>query len=1716
MESAIVDICDCRSVAVGSGVAILPRGLVVTCAHVVADSLSMDRNSPSCPERQVNVEFRANGKGTKADVVAWSPTMESDIAILRVEDDAIFQLVTPVPLFHVSSLRGSRFRTYGFPKGYVKGRWSYGELLDNVPGGLVQLRSPDLVPGFSGGPVQELQMGRVIGLLARYDPQFGLGFAISAGQIARLYPEAQVTRVESRFSPITDGLSGLPGDPLTGLEMFLSEYLGTAEEPRAFGGRQEQIRQLEAWFADSHAATAIISAPAGRGKSALVARWAAGLASEGRAEVVFVPISIRFNTAQKLRVAMLIGARLRYLADRSLRGTVDSADPEQWMAEIGQRLREDRREGTPKLLMVLDGLDEATDWRAGEDLTLPPALGAGVKILCTARTLANDKGPMDWVERLHWPSTTPAIDLQPLNSVGVAEVLRSMGAALVKLAANVGLVSELARLSEGDPLLVSLYAHALAGSVQKGPFLDPKELRSIPAGLDGFFETWWRDQRKQWGPHSPLREPGVQAILNLLCSALGPLSHSDLLELAPAELTAWSLDETMEPLSRFVIGDGRAQGFVFAHPRLGQYFRTKLNAGELLKWNTRFTLYGSRVVERLRTQKLRPEDSPTYILQNLTAHLDRAVCSPEMYYALLHESYVKAWEYYDGSFSGFIRDVARIWEVAERNGNLVRQIACAIAHSSLVGLRTLMPPGLISQGLRQGHLTESQVMGLMSSSATSEETQSRIISLIAPILSSRAKDALFLKAHEFHAEAKTNALVGLTPYLPESRLSDVIDVGHAIAMDGYPLLDKLADRLRNNPSDGLVDQLLTAVQALEDQDARAALFTKLAPILNKNLAGRLLIYARTMEKPSARAEVLALAAPFLGSHLLPEAMAAANEIWYPYRKALALCAVAELAPSTRQEAVAAAFEAVKEIREPDRRAETLIRLAKVSGEETRDAALKEALAVIDEETGGNRRVELLRMFPVALSPTLSEIYLRVASKWVDGLQRITFLTHFAAAQAPDRRKVILREALDLVKLVSEAEVPAAMARIGQVMPEEMTQEVLSAAKSGAAELAVVCYLPEDQELSSVTERLWSVLQGEKAYFGNADLYYVWPKLRELSARFHPRSNDFARDLLAGLEPSRTYGSYGPDWLTWVEAMVWITPRCTTGLSDETIGSLLSGIAGQRDKSRVAVGLELLSPLLEGKRLSEAISIARRIGDREVCSSTLDSLQIPLRTTNGLSEAQAYELTELAEQAHAAYPGCRFSVNALSCVLSAGFPCVADRGLALLTQLPLVDQARTIQQYSAISTSNTVRRLTTDWLARASALWNTEESDDQILAGLDELKKAIPKDLIFDCLRQIPERVSKTAGGIKLVLSLTFRLSAQERLQAFENARRLIRNIENPVARVEAITELRGTLVYAAIEEIRTLLTDAAVRDPIFDLAEIFSYLHFRERAYLLPEFKGAMQGKDFTVSASLMAAVAPLLPKDEVLEWLVAELLEHASGESPLEVLLPHAVPVATHLPAAERGALAQLVADRLGDFGRIGEDALIALAALAGEPLRYQAVSVLLSRPGLSPSTTHELVKLIHSNDALSLLLREELPWAWVEQRSALSALLSEEDARTFLLCKGEIPSAAALSLHVAVNAMLPIDEFLQKIKASRNSWPWDRRGLHDHFDLVSTQRLANERFQSHEEVQTVLRFLGDLERPECLTVLSHLAKGIEGFAGISSSFAISGSVMQIAKWWP
>ena len=466
----------------------------------------------------------------------------------------------------------------------------------------------------------------------------------------------------------TQGLRDLPTDYAARVKNFLAEYLGNPQHPVPFGGRIKDFEHLDDWLADTHASPyLLLAAPAGRGKSALLLRWCQRLLARRDLAVAYFPVSIRFRT----NLAGVAFPALVALLAR-LHGEEVPADPnmseEVWRGLLVEYMARPLPDGR-SLVLVLDGVDEAADWTAGSGL-FPLDPPSGLHVVLSARYLANDQDADAWLKRLDWTRQGLArtLELYPLDRTGIASVLIQMGFPLDLLSTRVNIVSELYRLSEGDPLLVRLYVDDLWERGEAAVRFQPEDLRAIRPGLAGYFERWWKDQRLLWSKEAPQREAAAQSVLNLLAGALGPLSKDDILSLLPDEagLGTEDLQQHLASLARFVTGDGVRQGYVFSHPRLGNYFlEERLSEAERQEVEHRFLAWGEQTLAALNENRLESENASTYIIQYYGAHLERAHADAYTLLGLVSDGWRRAWEKLDRANAGFLSDVERARQAAE-------------------------------------------------------------------------------------------------------------------------------------------------------------------------------------------------------------------------------------------------------------------------------------------------------------------------------------------------------------------------------------------------------------------------------------------------------------------------------------------------------------------------------------------------------------------------------------------------------------------------------------------------------------------------------------------------------------------------------------------------------------------------------------------------------------------------------------------------------------------------------------------------------------------------------------------------------------------------------------------------------------------------------------------------------------------------------------------
>src|ERR1044071_7753255 len=298
------------------------------------------------------------------------------------------------------------------------------------------------------------------------------------------------------------------------------------------------------------------------------------------------------------------------------------------------------------------------------------------------------------------------LPLPSLTREGVGDVMTSMGSPLAGLGENIG--DELHRLSEGWSLLIRLYVEELSERGDEAARLKPEDLATIDPGLEGYFERWWREQKSLWGAASPLKERGVRAVLNLLATAFGPLRSDDILAVAPAEseLTTWTLDDAIEPVRRFVIKNDA--GFVFSHPRFGQYLSKELTERERRAVDEQFAAWSRAVREQLRDGRLSPVDVPPYVVQYSGAHLERMKADVDELCALLTPEWRTAWETTEGGLAGFATDVTRVWRppgaeterlvaAGASPRRLPAEVLCFLLQARIRLLAQRLPPSIVGR-----------------------------------------------------------------------------------------------------------------------------------------------------------------------------------------------------------------------------------------------------------------------------------------------------------------------------------------------------------------------------------------------------------------------------------------------------------------------------------------------------------------------------------------------------------------------------------------------------------------------------------------------------------------------------------------------------------------------------------------------------------------------------------------------------------------------------------------------------------------------------------------------------------------------------------------------------------------------------------------------------------------------------------------------------------
>ena len=856
---------------VGTGF-LVSKNLAVTCAHVV-------KILGAGAGDTIDIRFTGKSAATTACVLReyWTPDDSTDIAILQVDD-------VPTGVFPLRMGRASESRlkndlyTFGYAiAGDEQGIGGLGTFITlKQEGNFIQFRMHEANHGHSGAPIYDDKRGVVVGMIKKGHRCSGRNaettFAIPSETIWQVCPELKpVIPPLPRRNPIVEGINLLPYNYAQSIQNFLTEYLGTDSHPVPFGGRDHALKMLDAWLAET-TPYLLLAAPAGRGKSALLVRWLDSLKTREDLALAFVPVSIRFGTNMGRVFYAVLSTRLAFL-----HGDDIPASPETSTA-VYRRLVSDYLSkplaNGRTLLVVLDGLDEAsTDRPIGADF-MPGELPAGVRVVVSARFLAGDTDSTAWLRRLNWERTglASAPSLTPLDQEGMRDVLFKMGCPLDELSRNVDIVAELYRLSEGDPLLVGLYVGDLWAKGEAVTRLQPEDLASIQPGYKGYFDRWWEDQKKLWGKDKPWLEKHVRAVRNLLAGALGPLFRDDFHALDP-KLASDYIADALDVLQRFIIGDNQTQGYTFSHPKLGQYFWDSLTPIEQKDVEYRLLTWSQQVFQQLVNGKRDPKkkvEVPAYVVRNYSIYLAQTKQPIENWLPLIHhQQWAQAWFTLEGAYGGYLQDAQRVWEqcklldqqsieIIGQAFYLGMQIRCTLIEASLHSFAGNIPPKLIWPLIQNSTWTWQQAWIFVRQMPESQQLEA-IIEIIPHIGDRQLPEILKIARAIDNKRMRFRILSQMAKHLPEKYLRQMLVDVRATddKVEHAKLLSILAQRLPE-----IFEEALEAARGIKDVSEFANVLSILAQCRSE-ISGEVLETAWMIFSKIKRAEMMSIFAQSL-------------------------------------------------------------------------------------------------------------------------------------------------------------------------------------------------------------------------------------------------------------------------------------------------------------------------------------------------------------------------------------------------------------------------------------------------------------------------------------------------------------------------------------------------------------------------------------------------------------------------------------------------------------------------------------------------------------------------------------------------------------------------------------------------------------------------------------------------------------------------------------
>jgi Domain of unknown function (DUF4062) len=834
----------------------------------------------------------------------------------------------------------------------------------------------------------------------------------------------------------------------TRVRAFFDAYLTSEMGEVPFGGRDRELQRLNSWLLDETAAPRmLITAPAGRGKSALIIQWMKLICHGARVsdewQLAFMPISIRIGTNRPGLFLEGLARRLaeitRYPLPSEVHRNVDAF--RYVVRDQLDRIAASRK----RVLVVFDGLDEALQGTFDSSI-LPPKLPQTLRILLSGRWQVGDIDSTGWLRRLGWDRNVrvETFDLHSLSTEAIVDVLMKLDEPFCALAQDRPFIARLLELTGGEPILVRYYAEDLRHLARSGVRVGRSDLDTSKPGFEGYFEHWFEDLEKQWkAEEANVNRNEIDIVLSILAFAYGPLEAGELLELIRViyhKEQIFSEHRLLQPLRRFILGDGKpGHGYVLAHPKIAQHLQLVRFAVGSKELQRGLAKWGQDHLRGLNAGSVLPQNASPYVLQFLGKHFEDIMASPAEWMEFVENGWRGAWEYFEGGSRGFSDNVLAAWNALRQHDPLCSisgQWRCILAVSSIRSIGYNMPGPLIVAAARAGVLSIAQAAHLTEMSNTDDDCVDTLAHLAllsvshlnqcCDLISAAVQKATLIRDGDRCGKALESIIRILSPILGSAhgtqaaRQLPSVDATSELQRNWYeiilPGIRRLPNPLRANILLPIVsvskppyraeitNEVLAGVKGIDRSWTRAEILRSLVSHLSPKQIDEVLSAINHMNNESARADALRSLAPFLSVQQSGEAVSAAERIKDNQARAQALNSLASYLPANQRECVLAnALAAAKSIADKQIQAKTLGLLAQQLAPEQRARVLNEAFEVAetigDERARGDVLASLFSLFSLKQRTQAVAAAMRIC----DGSVRATVLASFAPHLLPEQR-----------------------------------------------------------------------------------------------------------------------------------------------------------------------------------------------------------------------------------------------------------------------------------------------------------------------------------------------------------------------------------------------------------------------------------------------------------------------------------------------------------------------------------------------------------------------------------------------------------------------------------------------------------------------------------------------------------------------------------------